>query len=287
MLERCARATSERGLGGERGSTAEPRSAATHRRARPTATRGVRSTCSRSPRDLARAAGERQLITEAIAAEVVCRRLSSFRQAGRAVLRPDLGAAQVRARQRPGRRAVLAVPHARRRLRSALRRAPRAAHGVARTSAMPTRAASRSRSRPGRCTSGSAVPRASSRIAQAVVFLACAPKSNAVYTAFGAAMEDAQGSRHRSRCRCTCAMRRRGLMKEPRLRQGLSLCARRAGRLRSGRDATFPDGMTPERYYRAGAARARDPDRRSARAAAQKSRRPGDEAHEWNDGHAR
>ena len=45
-------------------------------------------------------------------------------------------------------------------------------------------------------------------IAQAVVFLACAAKSNAVYVAFGAAMDDAQNAA-RSTCRCICAMRRR------------------------------------------------------------------------------
>ena len=56
--------------------------------------------------------------------------LASLRQAGRGVLRPDLGAAQVRARQRSGCGALLAVPHARWRLRSALHRAARAAHGI-------------------------------------------------------------------------------------------------------------------------------------------------------------
>ena len=38
----------------------------------------------------------------------------------------------------------------------------------------------------------SAAPRASSRIAQAVVYVATAPKSNAVYTAFKAAMKVAK-----------------------------------------------------------------------------------------------
>ena len=53
----------------------------------------------------------------------------ALRQARRAVLRPDLGPAQVGARQRPGRGALLALPHAGRRLRSGLPRAPAAAHG--------------------------------------------------------------------------------------------------------------------------------------------------------------
>ena len=45
-------------------------------------------------------------------------------------------------------------------------------------------------------------------IAQAVVFLACAAKSNAVYVAFGEAMEDARSRWARSKCRCICATRR-------------------------------------------------------------------------------
>ncbi len=52
-----------------------------------------------------------------------------LRQGRRGVLRPDLGAAQVGARQRPRRRAVLAVPHARRRRRPALRRPAHDPHG--------------------------------------------------------------------------------------------------------------------------------------------------------------
>ena len=47
-------------------------------------------------------------------------------------------------------------------------------------------------------------------IAQATVYMACAPKSNAVYVAFNAAW--ARCARHAARwkCRCTSAMRRRG-----------------------------------------------------------------------------
>ena len=54
---------------------------------------------------------------------------SALRQARRAVLRPDLGAAQVGARQRRGRCALLALPHAGRRLRPGLHRAPAGADG--------------------------------------------------------------------------------------------------------------------------------------------------------------
>lgn len=44
-------------------------------------------------------------------------------------------------------------------------------------------------------------------IAQAIVYLACAPKSNAVYTAFKAAMSDAR-ERPTTMCRFTCVTRR-------------------------------------------------------------------------------
>jgi len=43
-------------------------------------------------------------------------------------------------------------------------------------------------------------------LAQAVVYLCAAPKSNAVYTAYGAVLEDV-GRTHRIPCRCICATR--------------------------------------------------------------------------------
>ena len=45
-------------------------------------------------------------------------------------------------------------------------------------------------------------------LAQAVIYLACAAKSNAVYVAAKAAAQDAAKDTVRSKCRCTCAMRR-------------------------------------------------------------------------------
>ncbi len=51
-------------------------------------------------------------------------------------------------------------------------------------------------------------------IAQAIVFMACAAKSNAVYAAYNAANADADEPWDRSRCRCICAMRPTRLMKE-------------------------------------------------------------------------
>ena len=72
-------------------------------------------------------------------------------------------------------------------------------------------------------------------IAQAVVFLACAAKSNAVYVAFGEAMDDAKslGSLEVPLHLRNAPTR---LMKNLGLRQGLSLCARRARRLRRRRE---------------------------------------------------
>ena len=61
-----------------------------------------------------------------------------------------------------------------------------------RTSASRIRAVSRSRSMPGRPTSGSAVPKASSPSPTRVVYLAVAPKSNAAYVAYGEARADVE-----------------------------------------------------------------------------------------------
>ena len=71
-------------------------------------------------------------------------------------------------------------------------------------------------------------------LAEAVVYLAMAPKSNAVYTAFNAARAFVKADRTRP-----VPLRLRNaptsLMKSARLRQGLSLRARRGRRLRRGR----------------------------------------------------
>ncbi len=45
-------------------------------------------------------------------------------------------------------------------------------------------------------------------LAQAVVYLAVAPKSNAVYSAYNAARAAGRKDRHAGRCPCTSAMRR-------------------------------------------------------------------------------
>jgi putative ATPase len=84
-------------------------------------------------------------------------------------------------------------------------------------------------------------------IAQAVVYLACAPKSNAVYTAFGAAMESA-----RSHGTADVPMRLRNaptkLMKGLGYGSGYRYAHDEPGAFAEG-ETYFPDDMTPELYY--------------------------------------
>ena len=54
------------------------------------------------------------------------------------------------------------------------------------------------------------MPEGNTALAQAAIYLATAPKSNAVYEAYGRAAAGRRTRRGRSRCRCTCATRRRG-----------------------------------------------------------------------------
>ena len=53
------------------------------------------------------------------------------------------------------------------------------------------------------------MPEGNTALAQAAIYLATAPKCNAVYLAYGAAAE-APSRTSPSRCRCTCATRRPG-----------------------------------------------------------------------------
>jgi putative ATPase len=84
-------------------------------------------------------------------------------------------------------------------------------------------------------------------IAQAVVFMACAAKSNAVYVAFGAAMEDAK--RHGT---LDVPLRLRnaptGLMKGLGYGQGYRYAHDEPGAFAAG-EKYFPDEMAPARYY--------------------------------------
>jgi putative ATPase len=84
-------------------------------------------------------------------------------------------------------------------------------------------------------------------IAQAVVFMACAAKSNAVYVAFGAAMEDAK-----SHGTLDVPLRLRnaptGLMKGLGYGKGYRYAHDEPDAYAAG-EKYFPDGMVPARYY--------------------------------------
>ncbi len=103
-------------------------------------------------------------------------------------------------------------------------------------------------------------------IAQAIVFMACAAKSNAVYTAFNAARRRCRQARL-ARGPAAPAQRAHAPDEGHRLRQGLSLRARRAGRLCGGR-ALFSGRNAGSPLLCAGAARTGDQNRRGARGAA-------------------
>ena len=53
------------------------------------------------------------------------------------------------------------------------------------------------------------MPEGNTALAQAALYLATAPKSNAVYEAYSRAAADAHEQTSPSRCRCTCGTRRR------------------------------------------------------------------------------
>jgi putative ATPase len=132
-----------------------------------------------------------------------------LRQGRRPVLRHHLGAAQVGARLRPRRRAVLAGAHARRRHadpRYAARRLVRmASEDIGLADPRALRLALDAAEVYERLGS----PEGELALAQAVVYLAVAPKSNAVYKAWNAVRAWC-GRRHPPGARCTCAMHRRG-----------------------------------------------------------------------------
>ena len=143
------------------------------------------------------------------AREIARRAAAPLRQGRRAVLRHHLGAAQGGARQRPRtRRCTGSCACSMAASTRATRRAASCAW-PARTSAWrPARAAPCARRRRDLRAPRLAGGRADA--AQAVVYLAVAPKSNAVYTAYKAARAPSSRPTARGRCRCTCAMRRRG-----------------------------------------------------------------------------
>jgi putative ATPase len=84
-------------------------------------------------------------------------------------------------------------------------------------------------------------------IAQAVVFMACAAKSNAVYVAFGAAMEDAK---QHGTLEVPLRLRNAptGLMKGLGYGKGYRYAHDEPGAIAAG-ETYFPDDMPPARYY--------------------------------------
>jgi hypothetical protein len=144
----------------------------------------------------------------------------------------DLGAAQVRARLGPGRGAVLARAHARRRRRSALlaRRMIRmASEDIGLADPRALRMALDAAETYERLGS----PEGELALAEAVLYLAVAPKSNAVYAAYGAVRAFV---RRTARAGAAAPAQRADEADEgARLRQGLPLRARRGGGLRGGR----------------------------------------------------
>ena len=133
----------------------------------------------------------------------------AIRQVGRRALQPDLGAAQIGARLGSGRRALLAGADAGGRARTRATSPGASPAWRSRISGWPIRRRRASASRRGRPTSGSASPEGELALAQAVVYLALAPKSNAAYAAYKAAQAGGEEDRVASRRPSTSSTRRR------------------------------------------------------------------------------
>ena len=129
--------------------------------------------------------------------DIVQRRAPIYDKCAGRPLQPDLGAAQDRARLGSRRGALLSRPHARRRRGPALSSAAGSCAWRWRTSASPIRRRSSSRNAAKDAYDYLGSPEGELALAQATVYLATAPKSNAVYTAFKAATR-----RRRRTARC-------------------------------------------------------------------------------------
>lgn len=131
---------------------------------------------------------------------------STWPASTRGSLRPHLGGAQIHSRLGAGCGALLVRPHGERRLRSlyiARRLLAIASEDVGNADPRAMQVALSAWD----CFHRIGPAEGERAIAQAIVYLACAPKSNAVYTAWKAALHDAKNLLT-SRCRYTCAMRR-------------------------------------------------------------------------------
>ena len=128
---------------------------------------------------------------------------ADLRQGPGRPLQSDLGAAQIGARLRSRRRALLSRPHARRRRGSALSRPPRWCAWRSRISAWPTRRRWSIANAAKDAYDYLGSPEGELAFAEACVYLATAPKSNAVYTAFKAATAAAKETRLAAAARST------------------------------------------------------------------------------------
>ncbi len=144
-------------------------------------------------RDAGAGAGTRQSTWRPSRMRCSIARCSTTKRRG--TLQPDLGAAQIAARLRSRRRALLAWAHAGGGRRSTLRRA--AADSLRQRGCRHGRSAGAD----GLCrgAAGGSLrrhARSALALAQAVVHLATAPKSNALYTAYSAVQEDVRATRN-------------------------------------------------------------------------------------------
>jgi hypothetical protein len=189
-----------------------------------------------------------------------------LRQGRRRLLRPDLGAAQVGARLESRCRALLVLPHARRRRRSALPGPAHRAHGDGKTSAWPIRAPAQIALEAAATYERLGSPEGELALAEAVLYLALAAKSNAAYVAYNAARAFVakDGSRPVPEHLRNAPTR---LMKELGYGKDYRYAHDEAGAYAAGENY-FPEGMPPVDWYQPVARGLEIKDRREARAPA-------------------
>ncbi|ABA49941.1 hypothetical protein BURPS1710b_3075 [Burkholderia pseudomallei 1710b] len=197
-----------------------------------------------------------------------------LRQGRRQLLRPDLRAAQVGARLEPGRRAVLAVPDARRRRGPEIPRAARRAHGVGgHRPGRSARDADRERCGADLRTARLAGGRARARAGGALSRVRGEEQRRLQRVQRG---DGVRAAGQVARGAGAFAQRADEADEGARLRPRVPLRARRAERLCGGRDV-LAGRHARAALVQAGAARARDEDRRQACVAARARPRRGQE----------
>ena len=156
--------------------------------------------------DLAREEDDGRVVDEAVLAEVLTGERRRF-DAGGDVFYDQISRSTGRARIGPGRGPVLVRAHARRWCGSSVCCAPRRAHGQRRRGNADPRALTMALEA-WQVQERLGSPEGELAIAHALVWLSCAPKSNAVYAAWNGARKLVEQGAPR-RCRCTCATRPR------------------------------------------------------------------------------